>query len=104
MGPHGINRAVHRISFSDCQNGLGNQIAHSVDAELTRPKSTLSAFPVHTDICTSLIYPNFMDLTINPFSTVVGITISCLFLLFVVQELKLLEVTGHKPQKIMGFS
>ncbi|XP_037262443.1 syntaxin-binding protein 4 isoform X2 [Falco rusticolus] len=26
MGPHGINRAVHRISFSDCQNGLGVKI------------------------------------------------------------------------------
>uniref|UniRef100_A0A8C3H725 Syntaxin binding protein 4 n=1 Tax=Chrysemys picta bellii TaxID=8478 RepID=A0A8C3H725_CHRPI len=23
MGPYGINRAVHRITFSDCQNGLG---------------------------------------------------------------------------------
>ncbi|XP_041265314.1 syntaxin-binding protein 4 [Onychostruthus taczanowskii] len=26
MGPHGINRAVHRLSFSDCQNGLGVKI------------------------------------------------------------------------------
>ncbi|XP_010210055.1 PREDICTED: syntaxin-binding protein 4 isoform X2 [Tinamus guttatus] len=26
MGPHGINRAVHRISFSDCQDGLGVKI------------------------------------------------------------------------------
>lgn len=26
MGPHGINRAVRRISFSDCQNGLGVKI------------------------------------------------------------------------------
>lgn len=33
MGPHGINRAVHRISFSDCQNGLGNYIAHPADSE-----------------------------------------------------------------------
>ncbi|XP_064006570.1 syntaxin-binding protein 4 isoform X1 [Pogoniulus pusillus] len=26
MGPHGINRAVHRLSFSDCQDGLGVKI------------------------------------------------------------------------------
>ncbi|XP_075759934.1 syntaxin-binding protein 4 isoform X3 [Pelodiscus sinensis] len=26
MGPYGINRAVHRITFSDCQNGLGIKI------------------------------------------------------------------------------
>ncbi|XP_030390507.1 syntaxin-binding protein 4 isoform X3 [Gopherus evgoodei] len=26
MGPHGINRAVHRFTFSDCQNGLGVKI------------------------------------------------------------------------------
>ncbi|KAM6245209.1 syntaxin-binding protein 4 isoform 2-T2 [Porphyrio hochstetteri] len=26
MGPHGINRAVHRISLSDCQDGLGVKI------------------------------------------------------------------------------
>ncbi|XP_065271592.1 syntaxin-binding protein 4 isoform X1 [Emys orbicularis] len=26
MGPYGINRAVHRITFSDCQNGLGVKI------------------------------------------------------------------------------
>ncbi|KAH0629219.1 hypothetical protein JD844_011131, partial [Phrynosoma platyrhinos] len=26
MGPHGINRAIHRFAFSDCQNGLGIKI------------------------------------------------------------------------------
>ncbi|XP_053144535.1 syntaxin-binding protein 4 isoform X2 [Hemicordylus capensis] len=26
MGPHGINRAIHRIAFSDCQNGLGIKV------------------------------------------------------------------------------
>nr|XP_060619979.1 syntaxin-binding protein 4 [Anolis sagrei ordinatus] len=26
MGPHGINRAIHRIVFSNCQNGLGIKI------------------------------------------------------------------------------
>ncbi|XP_066470649.1 syntaxin-binding protein 4 isoform X2 [Tiliqua scincoides] len=26
MGPHGINRAIHRIVLSDCQNGLGIKI------------------------------------------------------------------------------
>ncbi|RMB95348.1 hypothetical protein DUI87_28335 [Hirundo rustica rustica] len=30
MGPHGINRAVHRLSFSDCQNGLGIRDCNSV--------------------------------------------------------------------------
>lgn len=44
-----------------------------------------------------------MDLTVNPFSTVGGIT-NVLLVPFVLQELKLLEVIGHKQQKIMGFS
>ncbi|XP_042303165.1 syntaxin-binding protein 4 isoform X2 [Sceloporus undulatus] len=26
MGPHGINRAIHRFAFSDCQNGLGIKV------------------------------------------------------------------------------
>ncbi|KAJ7317902.1 hypothetical protein JRQ81_004064, partial [Phrynocephalus forsythii] len=26
MGPHGINRAIHRVAFSGCQNGLGIKI------------------------------------------------------------------------------
>ncbi|XP_067859930.1 syntaxin-binding protein 4 isoform X2 [Heptranchias perlo] len=26
MGPYGINRAVHRVVFSDCQNGLGIKV------------------------------------------------------------------------------
>ncbi|XP_032873026.1 discs large homolog 1-like protein [Amblyraja radiata] len=26
MGPHGINRSVHRIAFSDCENGLGIKV------------------------------------------------------------------------------
>ncbi|XP_072339931.1 syntaxin-binding protein 4 isoform X2 [Scyliorhinus torazame] len=26
MGPHGINRVIHRVDFSDCENGLGIKI------------------------------------------------------------------------------
>ncbi|XP_078061776.1 synaptojanin-2-binding protein-like, partial [Mustelus asterias] len=26
MGPYGINRVIHRVEFSDCENGLGIKI------------------------------------------------------------------------------
>lgn len=87
MGPHGINRAVHRISFSDCQNGLGKEMAHSVDSEETGSKSTLWAFPAHTAVTRSLICLPFRDLAVNQFGTVGGITIF-LPVSFLVQELK----------------
>lgn len=78
MGPHGINRAVHRISFSDCQNGLGNQ------------GCTLLLWVNHTPggLCQLILGVRkvdlaFLDLAANTFSTAGGITNFSLLSFFV---------------------